>query len=76
MNHARLEVMPAAVRDHLNGVGANDVGKTSLMRLFNLLLGSTVQQSLRGAVAERTARGRRGTGSDGRPRRLLPEEPA
>lgn len=43
-NHAVLEAMSVEVRDHLCIVGANDVGKSSLLRLLNLLLGATVQQ--------------------------------
>lgn len=43
-NHAVLEDMTVEVRDHLCIVGANDVGKSSLLRLLNLLLGGTVQQ--------------------------------
>ena len=43
-NHAVLEDMTVEVRDHLCIVGANGVGKSSLLRLLNLLLGATVQQ--------------------------------
>lgn len=43
-NHAILSDMSVEVRDHLCIVGANDVGKSSLLRLLNLLLGATVQQ--------------------------------
>lgn len=42
-NYARLQDLDIVVRDHLVVVGANDVGKTSLLRLLNLLLGSTAQ---------------------------------
>ena len=42
-NYARLHDLDIAVRGHLVIVGANDVGKTSLLRLLNLLLGSTAQ---------------------------------
>ncbi|GAB2731862.1 ATP-dependent nuclease [Nocardioides pakistanensis] len=43
-NHGVLEDMSVEVRDHLCIIGANDVGKSSLLRLLNLLLGATVQQ--------------------------------
>lgn len=42
-NYARLGDLKLSVRGHLVIVGANDVGKTSLLRLLNLLLGSTAQ---------------------------------
>ncbi|WP_176484075.1 AAA family ATPase [Glutamicibacter sp. BW80] len=42
-NYARLRDLELSVRGHLVIVGANDVGKTSLLRLLNLLLGSTAQ---------------------------------
>ena len=42
-NYARLRDLKIAVRGHLVIVGANDVGKTSLLRLLNLVLGSTAQ---------------------------------
>ena len=43
-NHAVLADMSVEVRDHLCIVGANDVGKSSVLRLLHLLLGATVQQ--------------------------------
>ena len=43
-NHGVLGDMSVEVRDHLCIIGANDVGKSSLLRLLNLLLGATVQQ--------------------------------
>lgn len=43
-NYARLMDLNIEVRGHLVIVGANDVGKTSLLRLLNLLLGSTTGQ--------------------------------
>lgn len=43
-NHARLQDMDISVRDHLVVVGANDVGKTSLLRLVNGLLASGIGQ--------------------------------
>jgi putative ATP-dependent endonuclease of OLD family len=43
-NHSVLEDMSVDVRNHLCIVGANDVGKSSLLRLLNLVLGATVQQ--------------------------------
>lgn len=42
-NHARLADLDISVRGHLVIVGANDVGKTSLLRLLNLTLGPTAQ---------------------------------
>ena len=42
-NYSRLEDLEIEVRDHLVIVGANDVGKTSLLRILNLLLGTTAQ---------------------------------
>jgi len=41
--HAVLADLDIEVRDHLVIVGANDVGKTSILRLLNLLLGASVQ---------------------------------
>lgn len=43
-NHSRLRDVDIHVREHLVLIGANDVGKTSLLRFLNLLLGSSVQQ--------------------------------
>lgn len=40
-NHARLEDATIEIRSHLVLVGANDVGKSSLMRCLDLVLGST-----------------------------------
>jgi putative ATP-dependent endonuclease of OLD family len=42
-NYARLSDLDLTIREHLVIVGANDVGKTSILRLLNLLLGSTAQ---------------------------------
>lgn len=42
-NYARLRDFEISVRGHLVIVGANDVGKTSLLRLLNLVLGTTAQ---------------------------------
>lgn len=42
-NYRRLKDLDLAVRGHLVMVGANDVGKTSLLRLMNLTLGPTAQ---------------------------------
>jgi putative ATP-dependent endonuclease of OLD family len=42
-NFARLADLDAEVRGHLVVVGANDVGKTSLLRILNLTLGPTAQ---------------------------------
>ncbi|MBB4684438.1 ATP-dependent nuclease [Amycolatopsis jiangsuensis] len=43
-NHRRLRDLAIEVRGHAVIVGANDVGKTSLLRLLNLLLGATAGQ--------------------------------
>ncbi|QSB23680.1 ATP-dependent nuclease [Curtobacterium sp. 24E2] len=43
-NHARLEDFDLAVHDHLVLVGANDVGKSSLMRCLDFAIGSTTAQ--------------------------------
>ncbi|SIT72504.1 ATP-dependent endonuclease [Microbacterium sp. RU33B] len=42
--HALLSDLDFEIRNHLVIVGANDVGKTSILRLLNLLLGASVQQ--------------------------------
>ena len=42
-NYKRLNDLDLEVRGHLVVVGANDVGKTSLLRLMNLVLGPTAQ---------------------------------
>jgi putative ATP-dependent endonuclease of OLD family len=46
--HARLQPMSVEVREHLVIVGANDVGKTSILRLLNYVLGASVQQLYQG----------------------------
>lgn len=43
-NHSRIQDCAFSVREHLVIVGANNVGKTSLLRCLNLLLGASVQQ--------------------------------
>lgn len=43
-NYARLQDLDIEVRKHLVVVGANDVGKTSLLRLLNLTLSATFGQ--------------------------------
>lgn len=43
-NHTRILDLNIRVGSHLVLVGANDVGKTSLLRLLNLLLGSSTAQ--------------------------------
>lgn len=43
-NYARLPRLELDVREHLVLVGANDVGKTSILNSINLLLGASVQQ--------------------------------
>jgi putative ATP-dependent endonuclease of OLD family len=42
--HALLGDISFEIRDHLVIVGANDVGKTTILRLLNLLLSGSVQQ--------------------------------
>lgn len=44
MNHSRLADTDIEVRRHLVLVGANDVGKSSLLRCMDLLLGATTAQ--------------------------------
>lgn len=43
-NHSRIADARIAIRGHAVIVGANDVGKTSLLRMLNLLLGATTGQ--------------------------------
>lgn len=43
-NHSRLEDLEIEVRNHLVLVGANDVGKSSLLRALDLILGSSTAQ--------------------------------
>jgi len=43
-NHSRLSDLKIEVRDHLVLVGANDVGKSSLLRCLDLLLGASTAQ--------------------------------
>jgi putative ATP-dependent endonuclease of OLD family len=43
-NHSRIRDLSLQFRTHAVIVGANDVGKTSLLRLLNLLLGCTTAQ--------------------------------
>lgn len=43
-NHRRLQDFEIEVREHLVLVGANDVGKSSILRLFDLILGSSTAQ--------------------------------
>jgi putative ATP-dependent endonuclease of OLD family len=44
VNHSRIADLALEVRGHAVIVGANDVGKTSILRLLDLLLGSTTGQ--------------------------------
>lgn len=46
--HAVLQNLDVAVRNHLVVIGANDVGKTSILRLLNLILGASMQQIYQG----------------------------
>jgi putative ATP-dependent endonuclease of OLD family len=41
VNHSRIADLALGIRGHAVIVGANDVGKSSLLRLLNLLLGSS-----------------------------------
>lgn len=43
-NHSRIRDLKVDVRGHAVIVGANDVGKSSLLRMLNMLLGSTTAQ--------------------------------
>ena len=43
-NHRRLCDLSIEVKEHAVIVGANDVGKTSILRLLNLLMGATAGQ--------------------------------
>lgn len=43
-NHSRLADVAIAVRDHLVLVGANDVGKSSVLRCLQLVLGASTAQ--------------------------------
>ncbi|MCA1605879.1 MAG: AAA family ATPase [Acidobacteria bacterium] len=43
-NHSRVPDLELEVREHMVLVGANDVGKTSLLRLLHLMLGSSSAQ--------------------------------
>lgn len=47
-NYARLQDLDIEVRQHLVVVGANDVGKTSLLRLLNLVLAGSLGQLYQG----------------------------
>jgi putative ATP-dependent endonuclease of OLD family len=44
VNHGRIADLKIEIRGHAVIVGANDVGKTSLLRLLHLLLGSSTAQ--------------------------------
>lgn len=44
INHSRIGDLDLDVRDHAVIIGANDVGKSSLLRLLQLLLGSSTGQ--------------------------------
>jgi len=44
LNHARLADVDIEVRDHLVLVGPNDVGKSSLLRCLDLILGASTAQ--------------------------------
>lgn len=43
-NHRRLQDLEIEIRTHLVLVGANDVGKSSLLRVIDLILGASVAQ--------------------------------
>lgn len=43
-NHSRLVDLEVEVREHLVLVGANDVGKSSLLRCLDLLMGASTAQ--------------------------------
>ena len=43
-NHSRITDVSIDIRDHLVLVGANDVGKSSLLRCLQLILGASTAQ--------------------------------
>lgn len=43
-NHRRVHDFSVEVREHLVVIGPNGVGKTAILRILNMLLGSTAQQ--------------------------------
>lgn len=47
-NHSRIRDLELGIRRHAVIVGANDVGKTSVLRLLQFLLGSTTSQLFQG----------------------------
>src|SRR5580698_2833251 len=51
-NHARLQDCDLEVREHLVLVGANDVGKSSLLRCLDLVLGTAAAQLYARVTAE------------------------
>ena len=51
-NHSRLSDPSIEVREHLVLVGANDVGKSSLLRCLDLLLGASTAQLYNRVVVE------------------------
>lgn len=51
-NHGRIQDCDVEVRDHLVLVGPNDVGKSSLLRCLDLVLGSTTAQLYSRITAE------------------------
>src|SRR3546814_11914892 len=44
LNHKRLDDLEIEIREHLVLVGANDVGKSSLLRVLDLILGASTAQ--------------------------------
>jgi putative ATP-dependent endonuclease of OLD family len=52
LNHSRLADPNIEVREHLVLVGANDVGKSSLLRCLDLLLGASTAQLYNRVVVE------------------------
>lgn len=51
-NHRRLQDTEIEVRDHLVLVGANDVGKSSFLRVLDLALGASVAQLYRSITVD------------------------
>jgi putative ATP-dependent endonuclease of OLD family len=51
-NHSRLRDLDIQIREHMVVVGANDVGKTSMLRCLQFLLGASVQQLYQGLRVE------------------------
>lgn len=51
-NYSRLQDLDLEIRDHLVLIGANDVGKSSLLRCLDLILGASTAQLYSSITAE------------------------